>query len=522
MNIAVLGRGISLNNFIELPEVDQYIICNEFSAEITQNPYLKNCLIQKPTRHVVNRHILTVKQMLMDNRYNDLNIIEMVQPYIEEMKCMHGGSCHCAFYKNGYFNPTPDIKIPTTGLNDIHKDFMYKSGEIKHHPGNKYPYFYPSAGIAAIAYATINLKPKNLYLIGFDFHTGGYASGEAMNPTNETFGQKEMVSKLISKHLDTNFHLYTLSEFPFEHTNLKVHQVKKYQKPMTKNKKLAVVIGGWHYPYEYYKQLKNQTVPDGWEIDFYVVSHRDPELPIVFEEKQPLLESRGEGILQSFDKALYSRIITKNEIKELGFTYNEEKSAIGDLYQLNQWVQRHYRGQYDKVLFTHDDNYLLTHTLFTDILEYKADIFLSEENNQITPLPKKFDWKHLSSGVLENTVTPRTSFTFLDKELLDKLKDDLEEITTKGVDLDRTGETSTLYELSGKQVDTKVLGSWNAPSRNFTNWIKDNGYSDKSVRLSPVYRVTKYFIEGERGFMWTERDEGRIIKNLAQYYDLGI
>ena len=102
------------------------------------------------------------------------------------------------------------------------------------------------------------------------------------------------------------------------------------------------------------------------------------------------------------------------------------------------------------------------------------------------------------------------------------MKDDLEEITTKGVDLDRTGETSTLYELSGKQVDTKVLGSWNAPSRNFTNWIKDNGYSDKSVRLSPVYRVTKYFIEGERGFMWTERDEGRIIKNLAQYYDLGI
>ena len=44
-------------------------------------------------------------------------------------------------------------------------------------------------------------------------------------------------------------------------------------------------------------------------------------------------------ILQSFDKALYSRIITKNEIKELGFTYNEEKSAIGDLYQLNQTIQ---------------------------------------------------------------------------------------------------------------------------------------------------------------------------------------
>ena len=32
---------------------------------------------------------------------------------------------------------------------------------------------------------------------------------------------------------------------------------------MSDNKKLAVVLGGWHYPYAYYNQLKKQSVPDG-------------------------------------------------------------------------------------------------------------------------------------------------------------------------------------------------------------------------------------------------------------------
>ena len=399
---------------------------------------------------------------------------------------------------------------------------MFRSGEIPEHPGNKYPYYYPSSGIAAIAYTALERSPSDIYLIGFDFHQGGYASGQKMTaPESEQYGQKEMLNKLILSCPDIHFHLHTLAEFPYKHKNLTYHKVKQYKKPKIKMKKLAVVLGGWHYPYLYYKQLKDQKIPEGWEIDFYVVSHRDPELPVVFEEKQKLLKDRSDGLLQNMDKSLYSRIITKQELSDLGFIYNEETGAIGDLYQLNQWVHRHYKSQYDKVLFTHDDNYLLTDELFVDILEHKAQIFLNEEQNKIEEVPSSFNWKHLSSGILENTTVPRTSFTFLDKEMLDKLKFDLEEISTKGVDLDRTGETNTLYDVDDKQISTKSLNSWNAPSRNFTNWIIDNGYADKSVRLSPVYRVTKYFIEGERGFMWTQRDESRIITNLSKYYDLG-
>ena len=289
---------------------------------------------------------------------------------------------------------------------------------------------------------------------------------------------------------------------------------------MIKNKKLAVVIGGWHYPYEYYRQIKAQKIPAGWELDYFIVSHRDPELPIVFDEKQPLLESRGDGLLQSFDKELYGRIITKQELSDMGFVYNVEQSSIGDLYQLNQWTKRHYNGQYDKVLFTHDDNYLLSDSLFVDILEHKTELFFNTEKNKVSQAPLDFDWRHLSSGVLENTITPRTSFTFLDKELLDKLVLDLEEITTKGVDLDRTGENSSLYYLEDKQVSRVPLSSWNCPSRNFVNWMIQNDYASKSVRLSPVYRANRYIIEGERGFIWTQMDEHRILNNLSQYYDI--
>ena len=206
----------------------------------------------------------------------------------------------------------------------------------------------------------------------------------------------------------------------------------------------------------------------------------------------------------------------------MGFIYDVEKSSIGDLYQLNQWVQRHYTGQYDKVLFTHDDNYLLNDEMFVDILEKKVQLFVPDNKGVLNEVSLDFDWKHLAGGQIENTLVPRTAFTFLDRELLDKLMLDLERISTADVDLDRTGKTDTLYDVSDdKQVSTSALVSWNSPGRSFVTWMKNNEYIDKSVRLSPYYRVTKYFIEGERGFVWTYRDETRTLNSLSSYYKLG-
>ena len=42
-------------------------------------------------------------------------------------------------------------------------------------------------------------------------------------------------------------------------------------------KKLAVIVCGWHYPAYFYEQMVKQKKPEGWEIDYFCVSHRNPK-----------------------------------------------------------------------------------------------------------------------------------------------------------------------------------------------------------------------------------------------------
>ena len=54
-------------------------------------------------------------------------------------------------------------------------------------------------------------------------------------------------------------------------------------------KKIAILIGGWHYPKGFYNQLSRLNCPDGFEFETFVVSHRDVDLPIVHQEKLEIL-----------------------------------------------------------------------------------------------------------------------------------------------------------------------------------------------------------------------------------------
>jgi hypothetical protein len=282
------------------------------------------------------------------------------------------------------------------------------------------------------------------------------------------------------------------------------------------NKKLAIVVSGWHYPYLFYKQLKEQQIPKNFEIDFFVVSHRDPDLSIVYDEKQSLLPRFGSGKLQNLDKQLYSRIISKDEIKELGFIYNEEPNEIGDLFLLNQWVQRHYQSQYDYVMYTHDDTYLLNDKMLADIFEKKANLLTNPSKGAVVEVSSDFEWDHLASGVHNGTTCPRTSFTVLSKKLLDKIAPSFAEIATEGATLNRLNESDTPYDIKGTKINTTILGSWNAPGRNFWKWCEDNNFTNKSVRLSNTYRVTPYFIEAERGFLYSPDGEGSLLNYLTK------
>ena len=57
--------------------------------------------------------------------------------------------------------------------------------------------------------------------------------------------------------------------------------------------KLAIIVGGWHYPYKYYEDMILQKIPKNWEVEFFVISHRDPENRYTIEEKEAVRNYTG-------------------------------------------------------------------------------------------------------------------------------------------------------------------------------------------------------------------------------------
>ena len=81
-------------------------------------------------------------------------------------------------------------------------------------------------------------------------------------------------------------------------------------------KKLAVVVSGWHFPINFYQQIIQQTIPLGWEVDYFCVSHRDPS--IAKEEKKNILTKLGDGTLERLDKILYEDVPSVEWLENAG------------------------------------------------------------------------------------------------------------------------------------------------------------------------------------------------------------
>ena len=132
-------------------------------------------------------------------------------------------------------------------------------------------------------------------------------------------------------------------------------------------KKLAVVVSGWHFPITFYKQINQQTIPFGWEVDYFCVSHRDPQ--IAKEEKEVILSELGDGTLEKLDKILYEDIPSVEWLENAGWNYSLEPNNCGDWAVTNQWLEKYDYSDYEMLLLTHDDNYLLNNHLFVNTLD---------------------------------------------------------------------------------------------------------------------------------------------------------
>lgn len=234
--------------------------------------------------------------------------------------------------------------------------------------------------------------------------------------------------------------------------------------------KLAVVVGGWHFPLQLFKCLAAQA--NG--ADLFVVAHRDPELPVVREEKRDILAT-AKGQLADLDRELYGAFPTVQGLRDIGWQYAEEANVCGDWMFFNQWAQRHDYSAYDVILICHDDTYIRRYDLFDQVR-----------------IPDSY-WLILANGKYQQAPPAyvRGSFEFFKREMLDLLggRFDLGHIG-----LTREGKTDSPAGLA-------ALSEWNNTGVPLRDFMVSRGLVDRIAYLSQTYRVSRWAIEGERGFM---------------------
>ena len=270
-------------------------------------------------------------------------------------------------------------------------------------------------------------------------------------------------------------------------------------------KKLAVIASGWHYSSHFYEEIANQQKVEGWDVDLFVISHRHPEHEDTIKEKESVRNYKGKELMAYLDKVMYETPITEKEITDLGWTYIEKPNTIGDMEVFNQWSDDYKYSDYDLFLITHDDNYILSNEIFKAILSdntelYKPIIESKYGNHQFKTqlVDNNLDWMFLDNGYSEyiaKAFTPRGSFSFYKKELIDLLpnnKFNMYEDGGTGI-VNREGKTNS--------VGHKGISAWNTHAGTFRNALYDLGLVKHTRWLSNTKRVSKYCIEGERGFI---------------------
>lgn len=267
---------------------------------------------------------------------------------------------------------------------------------------------------------------------------------------------------------------------------------------------MAVVASGWHFPLHFFRKISEQKVPPGWSAELFCVSHRNPSFAA--KEKKETLAELGYSRRHLYDRILYDKLATVAEIEASGWRYILEPNTVGDWGNTNQWLEKNDYRQYDKFLFTHDDNFILTDEMFLDVLPREDWLILANSDGnsqrrlrQWLGLPKPF--------------SIRGSFEFFAREMLDILggKFDLSETTLR-----REGQV-----FSGGSF--KELSDWNTTVFPLTNLLKEKNLFGRVKALSRYYRMSVYCLEGERGYVHkTEasntKEEERGLDRVEEHY----
>ena len=140
-------------------------------------------------------------------------------------------------------------------------------------------------------------------------------------------------------------------------------------------KKILVVATGWHFSSHFYEKMSQQIVPDGWEVDYYCVAHRMPEDENTIKEKDGVRNFNEGSFLDELDQMMYEHPITTQEIEDFGWKFMLEENTVGDMECFNQWAEHYDYKEYDIILITHDDNFILSDKIFVDVVSEETELY---------------------------------------------------------------------------------------------------------------------------------------------------
>ncbi len=293
--------------------------------------------------------------------------------------------------------------------------------------------------------------------------------------------------------------------------------------------KILVIATGWHFSSHFYENMPKQLVPKGWEVDYFCIAHRLPEDENTINEKEDIRNMEAENFLFQIDQQLYERSITQKDIENFGWKFTLEENTIGDMESFNQWSNKYDYTEYDIICLSHDDNYILSNKVFVDIIENNIDIYMpikesrygvSNHQFEVKKVPiNETEWLFLENGYSQHipkAFSPRTSFSFYKKEFMDMLPNNKFDMTDNGKEImNRVGKTDS-------PKDHKGLSEWNTMVGTLRDWLyvakPDLGMLNHYGWLSEsALRVSKYCIEGERGFIHKHNaDCGKYIPALLK------
>jgi hypothetical protein len=281
-------------------------------------------------------------------------------------------------------------------------------------------------------------------------------------------------------------------------------------------KKILILATGWHFSSHFYEHMIKQIVPTGWKADYFCVAHRMPDDPNVISEKEHVRNASGDNFLDELDAIMYECPITKVQIEDLGWEFMLEDNTIGDMEVFNQWSDKYDYTDYDVVLITHDDNFILSDKLFEDVLKGNIEVYKPivssryGNGHQFKTERVKLDdkWLFIDNGYTEKILKafePRGSFCFYKKELIDLLPNNKFDMDyDDDAVLTRVGKTDS--------VGYDAISSWNSCAGNFRDFLYDAlpelELVNRTNWLSNTKRVSGYCIEGERGFIINRRADG--------------